>query len=101
MSFDDKNSSFDQLEGAYFREFKKAYYSLILSDKAWIDDTLSLETVHMQSMSLILVYAHRIKSDTWMQNNPLESRAVEHGNDFELPLADVGLLSQKARDLYL
>jgi hypothetical protein len=25
MSFDDKNAQFSQLEGAYFREFKKAY----------------------------------------------------------------------------
>ncbi len=29
MSFDDKNPLFDKDEGGYFREFKKAYYSLI------------------------------------------------------------------------
>jgi hypothetical protein len=32
MTFDDKNPTFDKLEGAYFREFKKAYYTLALSD---------------------------------------------------------------------
>ena len=29
MCFDDKNPDFDQSEGAYFREFKKAYYQLL------------------------------------------------------------------------
>jgi hypothetical protein len=64
--FDDKNASFDKQEGAYFREFKKTYYTLLLTDKGWLDETLQIEIVHMQCMSLILVYSHRVKSDNWM-----------------------------------
>lgn len=91
--FDDKNASFDKQEGAYFREFKKTYYTLLLTDKGWLDETLQIEIVHMQCMSLILVYSHRVKSDTWMQNNPLELRKVDHGCEVELPTADIGVLS--------
>jgi hypothetical protein len=43
MSFDDKNASFDRLPGAYFREFKKAYYSLVLSDTTWLETTSHIE----------------------------------------------------------
>jgi hypothetical protein len=91
--FDDKNASFDKQEGAYFREFKKTYYTLLLTDKGWLDETLQIEIVHMQCMSLILVYSHRVKSDTWMQSNPLELRKVDHGCEVEIPTADIGVLS--------
>jgi hypothetical protein len=60
MSFDDANPMFDKSEGSYFREFKKAYYQLLF-DKQWCEETLEMETVHIQCLSLILEYGHRIK----------------------------------------
>jgi hypothetical protein len=34
LNFEDKNNAcFDTLSGAYFREFKKAYYAMMLQEK--------------------------------------------------------------------
>jgi hypothetical protein len=48
LNFEDKNNAqFDTLKGAYFREFKKAYYALMLTDKQWCDEALELEVGHL------------------------------------------------------
>lgn len=44
MSFDDKNTAFDCMSGGYFREFKKAFYTLMMTDQLWIEDTLEIES---------------------------------------------------------
>ena len=84
MSFDDKNATFDRHSGAYFREFKKAYYQLLL-DKQWAQDTLEAENTHVVCMSLTLIFSHRIKSETWMANNPIDMRKNEHGVETDVP----------------
>ena len=84
MSFDDKNQTFDPYPGAYFREFKKAYLSLI-NDKTWCEESAEIEINHVQCLSLILVFAHRIKSETWMQKNPAELRKNDHGVENDIP----------------
>lgn len=36
-------------------------------------------------MSLILLFGHRIKSETWMRENPLDHRRVDHGLEYDVP----------------
>jgi hypothetical protein len=85
MSFDDKNKLFDKHPGAYFREFKKAYLLLMTQDRQWCEDTLDIEQGHVLCMSLILLFGHRIKSETWMRDNPLDHRRVDHGLEYDVP----------------
>jgi hypothetical protein len=84
MSFDDRNLKFDRDEGAYFREFKKAYYQL-MTERQWLEETIAVENTHVECLSLILVLAHRIKSDSWMVNNPIEMRKNDHGVENDVP----------------
>jgi len=49
LNFEDKNNAcFDTLSGAYFREFKKAYYAMILQEKQWGEELIEIEAFHIQ-----------------------------------------------------
>lgn len=84
--FDDHNPTFDKLTGAHFREFKKAYLQLMLTDRKWCDETLELENAHLYCLSLILVFAHRIKCEQWMSVDPSEKRKQDYGSEMDLPV---------------
>ena len=56
-----------------------------MHDKSWCEEALEIETSHVQCLSLILLKANRIQSETWMMNNPIEIRKIEHGMELELP----------------
>jgi hypothetical protein len=48
LNFEDNNNpSFDSLSGAYFREFKKAYYALMLQEKQWCEELIEIEAFHI------------------------------------------------------
>lgn len=90
MNFDDSNPQFisqSQEPGAYFREFKKAYYQLMF-EKQWPDDILEIENQHVQCIALILLYSHKIKNYfkiEWMLNCPVDYRKSDYGSELELP----------------
>lgn len=54
-------------------------------EKSWSEEALEIENQHLQSLSLILEFSHKIKNEQWMINNPIELRKNDHGVEFELP----------------
>jgi hypothetical protein len=63
VSFDEESEVFrlekDVGGGAYFREFKKAYYQMIFDSK-WSDEMLEIEHQHVQLTALLLLYSPKI-----------------------------------------
>ena len=49
-------------------------------------------------MSLILEYGHRIKSENWMANNPLELRKNDYGLETDLPIEFSSNLTPSSRE---
>jgi hypothetical protein len=87
VSFDEDSEVFKvekTIGKAYFREFKKAYYQMIFDSK-WCDEMLEIEHQHAQLTSLLLVYAHKIKSEQYMSVNPIEQRKADYGCETDLP----------------
>lgn len=102
-NFDENNEEFksmikEQETGAYFREFKKAYYQLVF-ERQWADEMLEVEHQHLVSLALILEFGHKVKNEQWMSNNPLEYRKLEYGCEFDLPSEISLVLSSSTREI--
>ncbi|CDW84137.1 UNKNOWN [Stylonychia lemnae] len=101
MSFDHMNPSFQKdIEGAYFREFKKGYYQLMF-EKSWIEDIFEIESQHLQSLSMILRFSHKIKNitnDSYMSENTIELKNQDYGVRYDLPVEIGQIISQQTKD---
>jgi len=59
VGFDEENEAFKthkRQPGAYFREFKKAYYQMMF-DKKWAEEIIEIEHQHLMTTALILFLA--------------------------------------------
>jgi hypothetical protein len=63
-----------------------------------MDEMNEIESQHIQSLSLILEYAHRIRKE-WMVDNPIEMKKNEHGVEYELPDGISMAISGPAKEL--
>eukprot|EP00347_Sterkiella_histriomuscorum_P006978 403350715 len=101
MNFDHLHPSFEKdVEGAYFREFKKAYYQLMF-EKTWLDDVGEIESQHIQCIALILRYANQIKvmtDDLFMSENTIEFKNQDYGVKYDLPFEITSIISDRTKE---